>query len=131
MKLFLALSALLSFSFAVSAQNCSGYYYLSSSEVQMTTYDKKGNESGKVTYTIAPLAHKNHTTSASFVSQMVDEKGKKLSSSKGIYKCSGDNLYIDARVSMPQEQMAAYKDMEVKADEEFIESPARLNLDHD
>jgi hypothetical protein len=124
MKSLFALCVLLFLSFAMSAQNCSGYYYLSSSEVQMTTYDKKGNESGKITYTISGVAKTNNTTSANFVSQMVDEKGKKLSSSAGIYKCSGDNLYIDARVSMPQEQMAAYKDMEVKANEAFIEYPA-------
>ncbi len=125
MKSILALCAL-SLSLAVSAQNCAGYYYLSSSEVQMTTYDKKGNESGKVTYAIDPLARTNGTTSAKFVSQMVDEKGKKLSSAKGIYKCTGGNLFIDARVSIPQEQMAAYKDMDVKADEAFIEYPAGL-----
>ena len=126
MKSLVALCVLLLLSFAISAQNCSGYYYLSSSEVQMTTYDKKGNESGKITYAIEPLAKKNNTTSSRFVSQMVDEKGKKLSGSKGIYKCSGDNLFIDARVSMPQEQMAAYKDMDVKANEAFIEYPAGI-----
>ena len=126
MKSLLTLCALLLFSFAISAQNCSGYYYLSSSEVQMTTYGKKGDESGKITYTIEALAKKNNTTSARFVSQMVDEKGKKLSSGKGIYKCSGENLYIDARVTMPQEQMAAYKDMDVKADEAYIEYPASV-----
>ena len=126
MKSFLALCALLFLSITISAQNCSGFYYLSSSEVQMTTYDKKGNESGKITYTISGVTKANNTTSAKFVSQMVDEKGKNISNSAGIYKCSGDNLYIDARVSMPQEQMAAYKDMEVKAEEAFIEYPAGL-----
>jgi len=129
MKPLLVMCAFLFLSIAICAQNCSGYYYLSSSEVQMTTYDKKGKESGKVTYTINAVTKQNNTTSAHFVSQMVDEKGKKITGGSGIYKCSGDNLYIDARVSMPQEQMAAYKDMEVKADEAFIEYPASLKSD--
>jgi len=38
-------------------------------------------------------------------------------------------LYADAKVAMPQENMAAYKDMEVKAEETFIEYPSSLSAD--
>jgi hypothetical protein len=109
------------------AQDCSGYYYLNNSEVQMTMYDRKAKESGKVTYKISDAAKSGATTTANFTSEVVDEKGKSLSKGAGKYKCAGGAMYVDAKVSMPQEQMAAYKDMEVKADEVFIEYPATMS----
>lgn len=125
-SLFTSAMALSILSFA-SAQECSGFYYLSNSSVEMTTYDRKGKESGKLTYTIRDVSKAGNTTTASFTSEMVDEKGKSLSKGSGKYKCTGGVLLIDARVAMPQEQMAAYKDMEVKADEVFIEYPASFS----
>jgi len=108
------------------AQDCKGFYYLDNSEVQMTMYDRKAKESGKVTYKISDVAKSGATTTANFTSEMVDEKGKSLSKGAGKYKCTGGILYVDAKVAMPQEQMSAYKDMEVKADEVFIEYPASM-----
>ena len=49
MKFFMPCIAALFLASASFSQNCSGYYYLSNSSVVMTTYDKKANESGKVT----------------------------------------------------------------------------------
>jgi hypothetical protein len=106
------------------AQPCSGYYYLTNGTVEMTTYDKKAKENGKITYTISNVNQTGNTTSASFASEMKDEKGKSLSKGAGKYKCSDGILFIDAKVAMPQEQMGAYKDMDVKAEDAFIEYPA-------
>ena len=124
MKLFVAFICTCLLSLSASTQNCSGYYYMTNSVVEMTTYDKKAKENGKLTYTISDLNTSGNTTTASFTSKMNDEKGKSISKGKGKYKCSGGNLYIDAKVAMPQEQMSAYKDMDIKADEAFIEYPA-------
>jgi hypothetical protein len=110
----------------IMAQDCSGYYYLNNGSVEMTSYDRKQKENGKVTYTISNINKSGGVTTASFQSEMVDEKGKSLSKSAGVYKCNGGSLFIDARVAMPQEQMAAYKDMEVKAEEVFIEYPSNI-----
>jgi len=90
----------------------------------MTIYDRKSKESGKLTYTISNVTTTGNTTSANFISQMVDEKGKILSEGAGKFKCNAGVLYIDAKVAIPQESMAAYKDMDVKADEVFIDYPA-------
>jgi hypothetical protein len=127
MKLFVACIHVLLIFFSASAQNCSGYYYLTNSAVEMTTYDKKAKESGKLTYTITNVNKTGNTTTASFASEMKDEKGKSISKGAGKYKCSGGNLFIDAKVAMPQEQMGAYKDMDIKADEVFIEYPASFS----
>ena len=93
----------------------------------MTTYDKKAKESGKLTYTITNVNKTGNTTTANFASEMKDEKGKNISKGAGKYKCSGGILLIDAKVAMPQEQMGAYKDMDIKADEVFIEYPASFS----
>lgn len=127
MKSIIAMLGLFVLAGSVSSQDCAGYYYLTNSAVEMTTYDRKQKESGKITYTISDVKKSGDITTASFTSQMVDEKGKALSKGNGVYKCSGGSIFVDARVAMPQEQMAAYKDMDVKAEETFIEYPASLS----
>ncbi len=111
------------------AQNCGGYYYLSSSEVEMTTYDAKGSENGKVIYHISDVAKSGSTTSARFQAETMDKRGKNLSKSSGTYKCIGGLLYVDARTSMGSDQMAAYKDMDVKMEEAYIEYPYTMSED--
>lgn len=127
MKLLVASLCASFVSFSINAQDCSGYYYLTNSTVEMTTYGKKAKESGKLTYTISGVNKSGSTTTANFVSEMKDEKGKTISKGAGKYKCVGGNLFIDAKVAMPQEQMGAYKDMDVKADDAFIEYPSSLS----
>ncbi len=113
--------------FLLQAQDCKGFYYLSNSEIQMTVYDKKDKESGLLTYKISDVSKSGGTTTASFTSEMTDEKGKSLSKGAGKYKCTGSVLFVDAKVALPQEQMSMYKDMEVKADDAFIEYPASIS----
>lgn len=114
--------------FSSFSQECTGYYYLkNNTEIVMTNYDKKDQESGKVTFKITDLKNEGGVVSAHFSSEAVNDKGKRISGGEGIYKCSGGVMYIDARVSLPSEQMSAYKDMDVKADEVYIEYPASLS----
>jgi hypothetical protein len=112
----------------LTAQDCKGYYYLSSSQVEMTIYDKKGKENGKAFYQISNVKKSGGSTTADFTSNMVDEKGKTVSTSTGKYKCSSGILFVDARIAMPQDQSAAYKDMEIKAPEIYIEYPATMSV---
>ncbi|HLG40862.1 MAG TPA: hypothetical protein VI461_14380 [Chitinophagaceae bacterium] len=109
-----------------NSQECKGFYYMSNGEVQMTVYDKKGEENGKVTYHISDAAASGSAMTANFTSEMVNEKGKTLSKGSGKYKCTGGVFYADAKVAMPQENMAAYKDMDVKAEDVFIEYPSSM-----
>ncbi|MER3499560.1 MAG: hypothetical protein C4308_13500 [Chitinophagaceae bacterium] len=108
------------------AQDCKGYYYLTNGEVQLTIFDKKGKESGKLTYTISNSTKTGSVFTADFGSVFVNEKGKVLSEGKGKIKCTGSVLMVDARMSIPQEQLTAFKDMDVKTTESFIEYPAKI-----
>jgi uncharacterized protein DUF3108 len=114
-------------SFSAASQDCKGYYYLNNGEIQMTLFDKKGAENGKVTYTVTDVIKSGSGTTAKFTSVMNNEKGKLISKGAGMYKCNGDVMLIDAKVAMPGEQMSPYKDMEVKSDDVFIEYPASLS----
>src|SRR5262245_51382337 len=111
---------------SVYAQDCKGFYYFKNGEVQMTMYDKKSEESGKVTYTISGVSTSGNTTTANFTSEAVNEKGKSMSKASGSYKCTSGAFYVDARAAIPQESLSAYKDMEVKADQVYIEYPTTL-----
>lgn len=124
MRSFLFALGMTLMSVTLYAQDCSKYYYINSNEVQMTMYDKKDKESGKLTYKISDKKKEGGNVSAIFNSEIVDEKGKLISKNTGTYKCNGGVMFIDARVSMPSESMSAYKDMEVKANDAYIEYPS-------
>jgi hypothetical protein len=127
MKSVIFFLALFSTVITMYAQDCKGFYYLNNSEVQMTMYDRKGEESGKLTYTISGATSSGSSATANFTSEMVNQKGKSLTKGKGKYKCTGGVMYIDAKVAIPQDQMTAFKDMDVKANEVFIEYPSTMS----
>jgi hypothetical protein len=121
---------LLSFCFAtgLTAQNCEGFYYLNNKAViVMTSFDKKTEATGKSVYTINNVTKSGSTTIGDYSYDVFDQKGKTVSSGTGKYKCTGGVMLIDAKAALPSENMSAYKDMDVKADEVFIEYPVNMN----
>ena len=128
MKLFTLTILLTGIAIGLSAQNCNGFYFFTeNAEVVMTVYDKKGSEGGKLTYKISGVSKSGNNATAGFTSEFVDEKGKSLSKGAGKLKCTGGVLYVDAKVSVPQTSMAAYKDMDVKGEESFVEYPSSMS----
>jgi len=128
MKSFILACVLAGIAFHPSAQNCNGFYFFTdNAEVVMTVYDKKGAEGGKLTYKISGVNKSGNNATADFTSEFVDEKGKSLSKGSGKLKCTGGILYVDAKVSVPQTSMAAYKDMDVKGEESFVEYPSSMS----
>lgn len=129
MKSFIITWLLAGSAFGVSAQNCNGFYFFTNNaEVVMTVYDKKGAEGGKLTYKISGVNKSGNNATADFTSEFVDDKGKSLSKGAGKLKCNAGVLYVDAKVSVPQTSMAAYKDMDVKGEESFVEYPSSMSV---
>lgn len=122
------LLAVVAFLIAISsiAQDCTGYYYMNNGEVTFNLYDQKNKDNGTVVYKISNVK-KGATTTATFTSAITDEKGKNLGSGAGTCKCTGGKILVDARVAVPQDQMNAYKDMQVKSDESYIEYPNNVS----
>lgn len=131
MKILIS-TLLLFWSIVAKAQQCAGYYYLAeNAKIVMTNYDRKDKISSTVTYNISDVAKDGAVLTASFSSEVVDDKGKTMGGGAGKFKCSGDKIYVDASVAMPSGQMEAYKNMEIKADEVFIEYPSAMSVGQD
>src|SRR6185503_12181431 len=78
MKLLVTLTFLI-FSGVIFSQDCSNYFYLQNNKkIEMTITNKKGNESGKMTYTISDSKKNGNSTTATLNSEFVDAKGKSI-----------------------------------------------------
>ncbi len=112
-----------------NAQDCSSYLFMSdNSTVQMTVYDKKGKESGTQTWKISEVKKNGNQYESVVAGSFKDEKGKEIANSSGVYKCEGGVLKADVRMSMPQQQMEAYKDAEAKFETAYIEYPSNISV---
>jgi hypothetical protein len=121
-KLFISLILLPVFSLA---QECKNYYFMTkNSVVEMTVYDKKGKESGKQTWSITDVKKTGASYESTVSSSLTDEKGKEISKGTGIYKCDGGILKADIKMSLPQQQMEQYKDVEATMEPVYIEYPS-------
>ncbi|HEU4471143.1 MAG TPA: hypothetical protein VFR58_08675 [Flavisolibacter sp.] len=111
----------------VFAQDCGNYFYLTNNgQVQMKVYDKKGKESGTQTWKITDVKKDGKAVVSTVNASFTDEKGKELTKSSGSYRCENGMLKADVRMSMPQEQMQAYKDAEGQVETVYLEYPAKL-----
>lgn len=110
------------------SQDCKGFYLLTrDAEIIMSVYDAKGNENGKQIWKVDELGQAGAAWQARVKSQFIDKKGKEVTKAEGSYKCDGGSFKADMKMAMPQQQMEAYKDMEVKADEVYIDYPAKMS----
>lgn len=106
-------------------QDCKNYYYMTSNaKVVMTVYDKKGKESGASTLIVSDAKKTGSVYESTVNSSFADEKGKEIVKSTGTYKCENGILKADIRMSMPQQQMAAYKDAKARFDAVYLEYPS-------
>jgi hypothetical protein len=127
MKRILFSAAGLTLSLSLSAQDCKNYFFLNNSEVVMTVFDRKGKDAGKLVYTIHNAAKSGSSIAANYNSEFFTEKGKSITKSTGKFKCVNGTAYMDAKASINSQSMAAYKDMDIKADEVYIEYPSKLS----
>jgi len=110
------------------AQDCQNYYYLSNnSEVVITMYDRKSKESGKNVYKISEVNKVGKSLSSTLNFSVYDEKGKPITNGAGRFKCHGAGIDVDMRMSVPNDQMQTYKDMEIKAADAYLSYPSSMN----
>lgn len=128
MKKVFVLTLNLMIVFAIHAQDCTSFYFLTNnSTVEMTVYDRKGKESGKQSWKVTDVKNNDKGYTSTIESVFIDDKGKESAKGTGTYICSNGVLQADMRMVVPQQQMEAYKDMEVRADEVFIEYPDNMS----
>jgi hypothetical protein len=128
MKQILCVFFAIFFAGSLVAQDCKNFYYLTKdAEIQMNVYDAKGNENGKQTWKVDEVKQEGVSWRANVKTEFVDKKGRDGSKANGVFRCEGGVLKADMRMSIPQQPMEAYKNMEVKADEMYKEYPSGLS----
>ncbi|HKH63404.1 MAG TPA: hypothetical protein VKA49_21355 [Flavitalea sp.] len=126
MKILFKLVFLLAVSI-VRAQDCSNYYYLQNNKtVETSLFDKKGDITGKVLYSIADVKNSNGITTATLQSHMFDKKGKTIGKANSIVKCNGGVMMINMKLMMSTPQAEQFSQASAKTDDFFIEYPANM-----
>lgn len=114
---------------SVFAQNCGGYYYLTShAAVQMTTYDEDDMPSVVVTSHIAKVSAIPGGTASDFHTTVKDKDGNILDQGSGTAKCRQGKLSVDMRQSIPSGSMKQFQNMQVKSDPSYIEYPSTMSV---
>jgi hypothetical protein len=109
------------------AQNCAGYYYLQQHKtITMSVFDRKNKPSGTYAYKISDVKQSPAVTSSVVKGEFMDEKGKILSRSVCLMKCSGGNFQMDMKMLLPQQQAEQFKHMDVHT-ESYLDYPAGMH----
>jgi hypothetical protein len=127
----ISLLALLACAFVIpgTAQDCKTYYYLQNNKtIEMTFYNKKGDENGKQVYTVSDVKNGGSTTTGTINSEMFDKKGKSFAKAKGTIQCKGGVMMVDMKMSLPAAQQEQFGNTDAKADNIYIEYPASMNI---
>jgi hypothetical protein len=120
-KLLIALSLVFGFT-ALHAQKCSYMVLSAGAEIEMTHYDKGGDESMKsITKVLSSTGGE-----AKVAIKMLSKKGKELTKAQGTYRCRGDIFSFDLQMMLPPQQMEGMKDMEIKATPAELEFPSNM-----
>ncbi len=114
----------------IQAQECKAYIpYEEGTQSELTQYDKKGKVIGLVKQEVKTVEH-NGNTSVFTVKQRFEEPGSKEEpfETEITFKCVDGVFYIDMSGYMDQQQMDAYKDMEVKLTMDEINIPSSYEI---
>jgi len=94
----------------------------------MTISNKKGEESGKMTYAVSESKKNGSSITAMINSEFVDAKGKTISKATNNVKCENGVMQMDMKTFIPPVQSEQMKTGEAKAAEVYLEYPANMNV---
>ena len=107
------------------AQACGGLTIKQGSGFEMTNFDAKGKETGKIIYKIANVSQEGSATVFSVDMEALNAKGNSELKNTYQMKCDGNVTTVDAKSLISQEQLKTFKDMEMKFTYENIEYPTK------
>ena len=109
------------------SQTCKDYYFLQNNKVvEMTMTNKKGKETGKLTYNISDVKNAGGTMTAMVSSEMTDPKGKSISKATNQVKCTGGVMMMDMKMFIPSGQQAQMGNATATASNVYIEYPSSM-----
>ncbi|MEI3802237.1 MULTISPECIES: TapB family protein [unclassified Chitinophaga] len=128
MKKALVFLVALCFAIPVLAQDCKGYYYLlNNAEIEMTILDAKGVASGKTIYKVTNVRKDGAGTVSDFTNTFYDKSNKQVTSGTGQFKCSGNGVAIDMKMSVPSMPQMKDMKMEGKTNASFLDYPSGMH----
>jgi hypothetical protein len=126
-KLILSLSVAAFFTGA-SAQSCKEYYFLQNNKtVEITTYSKKGTETGKVVHKITDVKKAGADLMATLNTEMFDKKGKSTAKAVNNVKCGNGALMMDMKMFISPEQSQQIN-AEAKSSDVYLSYPASMKV---
>lgn len=107
-----------------NAQDCKNFYYLQNNKViEMSSYDKRGDMSGRMVYSISSVQNTGAVTTATVQSQMFDKKGRTIATASSVMKCDAGVMMINMKMSIPVPQAEQFSQHNAKAEDFFMEYP--------
>lgn len=94
--------------------------------IEMTIYNKKGQENGKQVYTVSDFKTSGGTASATIHSEMFDKKGKSITTAQSTVQCKGGIMLVDLKMSMPQTPQL--KNVSASTESFYVDYPAKMNV---
>jgi hypothetical protein len=114
---------------AAMAQDCKNYIFLQNNKtIEMTIYNKKGDEDGKQVYTVSDVKNGGGSVTAFLNSEMFNKKGKSLAKGKGSIQCKGGAMMVDMKMSLPAAQQEQFGTADAKADNVYMEYPSSMKV---
>ena len=127
MRASIIASLLLALGVGLHAQDCKQYFFLQSNKtIEMSMYNKKGDPAGKTVYIISDVQNAGGVTTGTINSEIFDKKGKSVAKAVNNVKCTGGVMQMDMKMMIPQQQMEQFKNMEMKAESNYLEYPANM-----
>lgn len=124
MKNLLFVLLLVLFSLSIFAQGCDGLEKIKEgSKWELTNFDKKDKVEGSTFYHVKEVSAQGDGVTWVIDMKMKDDKGEVFSETSSEIVCEGGVFKMSMEQFMNNEQMQAYKDMDVEMDATDIEYP--------
>ncbi len=124
-KTLLAIGLLASMS--IFGQDCQSYYFLQNNKnIEMTTYNRKGSEVGKLVYHVTGVQSMGNSLTATVDEEIFDKKGKSTMKATNKIQCDGGMLMMDIKMNMPQSNSPQFNDASATASNVYIEYPSSM-----
>lgn len=114
---------------SMKAQPCEGYFPINKGSImETTTFTEKGKPQTVSTITIQDIVKTADGVKLSLHADIVDEKGKPVSSADYDAKCSNGSFSINMKSMLTPEQLKSFKDMTVTIDADDIVYPLDFTI---
>ena len=114
---------------SIKAQPCEGYFHINKGSImETTTFTEKGKPQTVSTITIQDIVKTGDGVKLSLHADIVDEKGKPVSSADYDAKCSNGSFSINMKSMLTPEQLKSFKDMTVTIDADDIVYPLDFTI---